>query len=175
MACILSPLPIEYRKANRRPGITRLQWATGTNGQIANAGNKVTILEATLAIGETGVGCAAYGTYRVKIPTENLLQDSDLRLLIEKSKMVDWRDGWVCAACNEYRAQREYNLVMIYPDGGEEPWTVKSGADKMRVELLVGNPVASGLSDGIRNVALLFWALRLSQILSLFHVPINPL
>ncbi|KAG1767425.1 FAD/NAD(P)-binding domain-containing protein [Suillus occidentalis] len=79
--------------------------------------------------------------YRAIIPTEKLLQDPDLRPLVEKPEMVGWMGPHRHIMAYNIRAKREYNLVMIHPDdGSEESWTAKGNTDKMRAEFAGWEP-----------------------------------
>lgn len=79
--------------------------------------------------------------YRAIVPTEKLLQDPDLRPLVEKPEMVGWMGPNRHIMAYNIRATREYNLVMIHPDdGSEESWTAKGNTDKMRAEFAGWEP-----------------------------------
>lgn len=80
--------------------------------------------------------------YRAIIPTGKLLQDPDLRPLVEKSEMVGWMGPRRHIMAYNIRAKREYNVVMVHPDDddGEESWTAKGSTDKMRAEFVGWEP-----------------------------------
>lgn len=79
--------------------------------------------------------------YRAIVPAEKLLQDPDLRPLVEKPEMVGWMGPSRHIMAYNIRAKREYNVVMIHPDdGGEESWTATGNTDKMRAEFAGWEP-----------------------------------
>jgi salicylate hydroxylase len=99
----------------------------------------------------TPTGDAAY---RAIIPTDVMLQDPDLRPLVENPEMTGWMGPGkhIMAYCivgvafffipirhlittTFQRSQKEYNMVMIHPDtsgGSEESWTAEVSAEEMR-------------------------------------------
>ncbi|EJC98356.1 FAD/NAD-binding domain-containing protein [Fomitiporia mediterranea MF3/22] len=71
--------------------------------------------------------------YRAVIPAEFLLEDEDLRSLMETPELTTWMGPGrhIMGYC--IRAQKEYNLVMLHPDhGAEESYTAEGNADRMR-------------------------------------------
>ncbi|EIW83381.1 FAD/NAD(P)-binding domain-containing protein [Coniophora puteana RWD-64-598 SS2] len=73
--------------------------------------------------------------YRAIIPTELLLQDPDLRPLVEDPEMVGWMGPERHIMAYNIRAKKEYNVVLAHPDDGSvESWTAEGSADKMRAE-----------------------------------------
>ncbi|KAG0702093.1 hypothetical protein DFH29DRAFT_999595 [Suillus ampliporus] len=73
--------------------------------------------------------------YRAIIPTEKLLQDDDLKVLVEETDSIIWMGPRGHIVGYNIRAKKEYNLVMIHPDeteGGVESWTAEGNADKMK-------------------------------------------
>ncbi|KAG1733518.1 hypothetical protein EDB19DRAFT_1911504 [Suillus lakei] len=69
--------------------------------------------------------------YRALIPAEKLLQDDDLKPLVEKMESNIWMGprGHIVAC------QKEFNLVMMHPDdaeGGVESWTAEGNVDRMK-------------------------------------------
>ncbi|KAF9236355.1 FAD/NAD(P)-binding domain-containing protein [Melanogaster broomeanus] len=86
----------------------------------------------------TPTGDAAY---RAIIPTELLLQDPDLRPLVENPEMVGWLGPKRHIMAYNIRASKEYNLVLAHPDDGSlESWTAEGSADKMRAEFVGWEP-----------------------------------
>jgi salicylate hydroxylase len=104
----------------------------------------------------TPTGDAAY---RAIVPAKLLLNDPDLRPLVEKPEMVGWLGpgrhimgynivGHLLRRCETLtdffayqRSKQEYNLVMAHPDGGsEESWTAEGSADKMRADFVGWEP-----------------------------------
>ncbi|KAJ8596570.1 FAD/NAD(P)-binding domain-containing protein [Rhizopogon salebrosus TDB-379] len=79
--------------------------------------------------------------YRAIIPTEKLLQDPDLRPLVEKAEMVGWMGPRCHIMSYNIRAKKEFNLVLVHPDNdGEESWTAEGSVDKMRSEFAGWEP-----------------------------------
>lgn len=73
--------------------------------------------------------------YRALIPTEKLLEDDDLRPLVENTESIIWMGPKGHIVGYNIRAKREYNLVMIHPDGAEggvESWTAAGNVEKMK-------------------------------------------
>ncbi|KAG2145435.1 uncharacterized protein EDB93DRAFT_1241107 [Suillus bovinus] len=73
--------------------------------------------------------------YRALIPTELLLQDDDLRPLVEKTESIIWMGPNGHIVGYNIRAKKEYNLVMMHPDdveGGIESWTAGGNVERMR-------------------------------------------
>ncbi|KAG1744612.1 uncharacterized protein EDB91DRAFT_1236537 [Suillus paluster] len=73
--------------------------------------------------------------YRAIIPTEKLLQDDDLKVLVEETDSIIWMGPRGHMVGYNIRAKKEYNVVMIHPDeteGGVESWTAAGNADKMK-------------------------------------------
>ncbi|KAG0701265.1 FAD/NAD(P)-binding domain-containing protein [Suillus ampliporus] len=88
--------------------------------------------------------------YKAIIPTEKLLQDPDLRPLVEKPEMVGRMDSR-----RHIMAYNIYNLVMVHPDNdGEESWTANGSTDEIRVEF-------SG------------WELRIQKLLAMIPSTLN--
>jgi salicylate hydroxylase len=86
----------------------------------------------------TPTGDAAY---RAIIPTDLLLQDPDLRPLVENPEMVGWLGPRRHIMAYNIRASKEYNLVLCHPDDGSlESWTAEGNADKMRAEFVGWEP-----------------------------------
>ncbi|KAF8837679.1 FAD/NAD(P)-binding domain-containing protein [Paxillus ammoniavirescens] len=86
----------------------------------------------------TPTGDAAY---RAIIPAKLLLNDPDLRPLVEKPEMVGWLGPGRHIMGYNIRSKQEYNLVMAHPDSGsEESWTAEGSADKMRTEFVGWEP-----------------------------------
>jgi len=73
--------------------------------------------------------------YRVLIPTEKLLQDDDLRPLVERTESIIWMGPKGHIVGYNIRGKKEYNLVMVHPDegseGAAESWNFVN-ADKMK-------------------------------------------
>ncbi|KAG2052590.1 FAD/NAD(P)-binding domain-containing protein [Suillus hirtellus] len=72
--------------------------------------------------------------YRALIPAEKLLQDDDLRPLVEKMESNIWMGPGGHIVGYTIRAKKEFNLVMMHPDdteGGIESWTAEGNVDKM--------------------------------------------
>lgn len=73
--------------------------------------------------------------YRALIPTEKLLQDDDLKSLVEKTESIIWMGPKGHIVGYNIRAKKEYNLVMMHPDeaeGGVESWTEGGNVERMR-------------------------------------------
>ncbi|KAG2145434.1 uncharacterized protein EDB93DRAFT_1087020 [Suillus bovinus] len=73
--------------------------------------------------------------YRALIPAEKLLQDDELRPLMEKMESNIWMGPGGHIVGYTISAKKEFNLVMMHPDdteGGIESWTAEGNLDKMR-------------------------------------------
>ncbi|KAG1796649.1 uncharacterized protein HD556DRAFT_1359125 [Suillus plorans] len=73
--------------------------------------------------------------YRTLIPVEKLLEDEELRPLVEKMESNIWMGPGGHIVGYTIRAKTEFNLVMMHPDedeGGIESWTAEGNVDKMK-------------------------------------------
>ncbi|KAG2145711.1 hypothetical protein BD769DRAFT_1660826 [Suillus cothurnatus] len=71
--------------------------------------------------------------YRALIPTEKLLQDDELKPLVEKMESNIWMGPGGHIVGYTIRAKKEFNLVMMHPDeGAVESWTAEGNVDKMK-------------------------------------------
>ncbi|KAG1807966.1 FAD/NAD(P)-binding domain-containing protein [Suillus subaureus] len=73
--------------------------------------------------------------YRAIIPAEKLLQDDELKPLVEKMESTIWMGPGGQIIGYTIRAKKEFNLVMVHPDeaeGGVESWTAEGNVVKMR-------------------------------------------
>lgn len=73
--------------------------------------------------------------YRALIPAEKLLQDDDLKSLVENTESIIWMGPRGHIVGYNIRAKKEYNLVMLHPDEAEEAvesWTIKGNVEKMK-------------------------------------------
>lgn len=73
--------------------------------------------------------------YRALIPTEKLLQDDDLKSLVENTESIIWMGPRGHIVGYNIRAKKEYNLVMMHPDEAEEgveSWTAKGNVERMK-------------------------------------------
>ncbi|KAG2028420.1 hypothetical protein BDR03DRAFT_837133, partial [Suillus americanus] len=86
--------------------------------------------------------------YRALIPTEKLLQDDDLRPLVENTESIIWMGPKGHIVGYNIRAKKEYNLVMIHPDGAEggvESWTAGGNVERMKESYKGWNTVVQKL------------------------------
>ncbi|KAG1777936.1 hypothetical protein EV702DRAFT_1179173 [Suillus placidus] len=86
--------------------------------------------------------------YRALIPTEKLLQDDDLKPLVEKTESIIWMGPTGHIVGYNIRAKKEYNLVMIHPDGAEggvESWTAGGNVERMKESYKGWNTVVQKL------------------------------
>ncbi len=91
--------------------------------------------------------------YRAVIPSHLLLDDPELKELIDVPEMTGWMGpgrhimaynivrrlllpfACIFAHLGMKRGKKEYNLVLIHPDDGSvESWTAEGSADKMRAD-----------------------------------------
>jgi len=80
----------------------------------------------------TPTGDAAY---RALVPCSLLMEDPDLRPLVETPEMTAWMAPGRHLMGYCIRAKQQYNMVLIRPDDGSvESWTAEGSADKMRAE-----------------------------------------
>lgn len=129
-------------------------WVKGYDGKgtirISTGPDSEDTLRADLIVGADGVksqlrsavvGSADQATatgdaaYRAIVPTWKLLEDPDLRELVERPHMTGWMGPGrhVMGYC--IRAKNEYNLVLLHPDDGSvESWSAEGSADKMRAD-----------------------------------------
>lgn len=71
--------------------------------------------------------------YRAVVPTSVLLDDPELRPLVEHPMMTAWMAPKRHIMGYNIRAKQEYNLVLLHPDDESvESWTAEGNADKMR-------------------------------------------
>ncbi|KAG2121796.1 hypothetical protein BD769DRAFT_1650035 [Suillus cothurnatus] len=73
--------------------------------------------------------------YRATIPAEKLLQDDELKPLVEKMESNLWMGPGGHIVGYTIRAKKEFNLVMVHPDEAEwgvESWTAEGNVDKMK-------------------------------------------
>jgi salicylate hydroxylase len=73
--------------------------------------------------------------YRALIPTEKLLQDDDLKSLVENTESIIWMGPRGHIVGYNIRAKKEYNLVMMHPDEAEqgvESWTAHGNVERMK-------------------------------------------
>ncbi|KAI5120457.1 hypothetical protein M0805_008504 [Coniferiporia weirii] len=71
--------------------------------------------------------------YRAVIPTSLMMDDPELRTLVETPELTTWMGPGrhIMAYC--IRAKKEYNLVMLHPDNSaEEDYTAEGNTEKMR-------------------------------------------
>ncbi|KIK82238.1 hypothetical protein PAXRUDRAFT_832326 [Paxillus rubicundulus Ve08.2h10] len=86
----------------------------------------------------TPTGDAAY---RAIVPATLLLNDPDLRPLVETPEMVGWLGPERHIMGYNIRSRQEYNLVVVHPDcGSDESWTAEGSADKMRIDFVGWEP-----------------------------------
>lgn len=109
---------------------------------------------------ETKAEATGDAAYRVVIPTEKMMDDPELRKLVECPEMSGWMGPGkhIMAYCivrrlsdstlismpvinvmlpndGVQRARKEYNIVLVHPDDGSvESWTAEGSADKMRAD-----------------------------------------
>ncbi|KAG2145670.1 hypothetical protein BD769DRAFT_1660761 [Suillus cothurnatus] len=92
----------------------------------------------TLASGEVvsaDVLIGADWTQKALIPTEKLLQDDDLKSLVENTESIIWMGPRGHIVGYNIRAKKEYNLVMMHPDEAEqgvESWTAHGNVERMK-------------------------------------------
>ncbi|TBU42614.1 FAD/NAD(P)-binding domain-containing protein [Dichomitus squalens] len=73
--------------------------------------------------------------YRAIVPSHLLLNDPELKELIEVPEMTGWMGPQRHIMAYNIRGKKEYNVVLIHPDDGSvESWTAEGSADKMRAE-----------------------------------------
>ncbi|KAG2119399.1 hypothetical protein DEU56DRAFT_918564 [Suillus clintonianus] len=73
--------------------------------------------------------------YRALIPTEKLLEDDELRPLVERRESNIWMGPNGHIVGYTIRAKKDFNLVLMHPDeaeGGVESWTAEGNVDKMK-------------------------------------------
>jgi salicylate hydroxylase len=73
--------------------------------------------------------------YRAIIPAEKLLQDDELKSLVERMESNIWMGPGGHIIGYAIRAKKDFNLVMMHPDateGGVESWTAEGNMDKMK-------------------------------------------
>ncbi|EIW53098.1 FAD/NAD-P-binding domain-containing protein [Trametes versicolor FP-101664 SS1] len=73
--------------------------------------------------------------YRAIIPSHLLLNDPDLKGLVDIPEMTGWMGPGRHIMAYSIRARKEYNLVLIHPDNGSvESWNAEGSADRMRAD-----------------------------------------
>ncbi|KAG1844710.1 hypothetical protein F4604DRAFT_220302 [Suillus subluteus] len=73
--------------------------------------------------------------YRAIIPAEKLLQDDELKPLVERMESNIWMGPGGHIIGYAIRAKKDFNLVMMHPEeaeGGVESWTTEGNMDKMK-------------------------------------------
>ncbi|KAG2119400.1 hypothetical protein DEU56DRAFT_121276 [Suillus clintonianus] len=76
--------------------------------------------------------------YRALIPTEKLLEDDDLKSLVENTESIIWMGPKGHIVGYNICAKKQYNLVMIHPDGADgvegivESWTAEGNVERMK-------------------------------------------
>ncbi|KAL5512455.1 hypothetical protein ACEPAG_3108 [Sanghuangporus baumii] len=79
--------------------------------------------------------------YRAIIPTSLMLEDPELKPFVDSPEMTAWMAPrrHLMAYC--IRGKKEFNLVMIHPDGGSvESWTAEGSAEKLREDFADYDP-----------------------------------
>ncbi|PIL32084.1 hypothetical protein GSI_06789 [Ganoderma sinense ZZ0214-1] len=79
--------------------------------------------------------------YRAIVPAELLLEDPELRELVEVPDMTGWMGPSRHVMAYNIRGKKEYNVVLAHPDDGSvESWTAEGSADKMRADFADFDP-----------------------------------
>ncbi|KAN0111237.1 FAD/NAD(P)-binding domain containing protein [Russula decolorans] len=96
-------------------------------------------VKSTLQKAVTGLDDAPIPTgdaaYRAIIRTDSMLQDPELRQLVETPETTAWMAPRRHMIAYNIRAKKEFNLVLIHPDDGSvESWTEEGSGDKMRAD-----------------------------------------
>ncbi|KAL5524213.1 hypothetical protein ACEPAF_9353 [Sanghuangporus sanghuang] len=117
-------------------------------GKVAIALVDGEIFEADLIIGADGVHSLSRqivcgrailaqhtgdAAYRTVIPTERMMEDEELRALVENPELTTWMGPGrhIMGYC--ISAKKGYNLVMFFPDrGSEESYTAEGDVEEMR-------------------------------------------
>ncbi|KAG8980865.1 hypothetical protein FRB94_002698 [Tulasnella sp. JGI-2019a] len=79
--------------------------------------------------------------YRAIISTDKMINDPDLKELVDSPRMVGWMGPQKHVMTYCIRAKREFNMVLLLPDDGSvESWHVEGSADKMRQDFAGWDP-----------------------------------
>jgi salicylate hydroxylase len=85
--------------------------------------------------------------YRAVIPTGPMIQDPELKHLVDEAEMVVWMGPTKHIVGYCLRAKKEYNLVMLHPDedtggsvGARESWTAEASTKQMRSDFVGWEP-----------------------------------
>ncbi|KIK45449.1 hypothetical protein CY34DRAFT_536551 [Suillus luteus UH-Slu-Lm8-n1] len=121
------------------------------------------VVSADLIIGADGVKSVTRGyiigepdkpratgdaAYRALIPAEKLLQDDDLKHLVERMESNIWMGPRGHIVGYPISAKKEFNLVMMHPDeteGAVESWTAEGNVEKMKETYKEWSPIIQKL------------------------------
>lgn len=79
--------------------------------------------------------------YRATIPTGPILEDPELRELVDTPRMIGWMgpERHIMSYC--IRAKKEFNMVLLVPDDGSvDTWSIDGSGDKMRADFAGWDP-----------------------------------